>query len=319
MEPPEKSNEWDADFLEPGVSDSDTNEIEATPTASPNARASQLKQRRDEDFLDVPHMKVEKPLYDLAADHRKPEVKRPCPLFLDVFLYPLNRAGLLTLAVIFGGPLALGTLSFFCYFLMRTVPILIFISVPVIMASVAVTFGMILFYLWYVCECLRESSSGTIRAPETMGHTPGIMDLFCQLFQVICCLLLFISTYLSTVHSFALEGIARLLLMGVLVFVFPMVFLGVVSSDSFRGFHPVPVVKNTARCFIPYCIVVSVLGGLHILPTWLIRLIPGMTEIIKWRITIADIVLVLAEVYLLMVSAHIIGWFAYKYRERLEW
>ncbi len=319
MEPPEKSNEWDADFLEPGVSDSDIDKAEGTPAVSPSTRASQLKQRKDEDFLDLPHMKAEKPLYDLAADLRKPVVKRPCPLFLDVFLYPLNRAGLMTLAVIFGGPLALGGISVLCYFLMRAVPILIFVSVPIIMASVAVTFGMILYYLWYVCECLRESSSGAIRAPETMGHAPGIMDLFCQLFQVICCLLLFISTYLSTVHSFALEGIARLVLMGVLFFVFPMVFLGIVSSDSFRGFHPVPVVKNTVRCFIPYCLVVVVLAGLHSVPPWLIRLVPGMAQIVKWGITIADIVLVLAEVYLLMVSAHIIGWFAYKYQERLEW
>ena len=137
--------------------------------------------RFDEDaFLDIPKLKHD-PAETIEL-HRpeEPTPKRPFPAFIDVFLYPFGKAGLATLSIMLGGPTVLILVALACIWLCQAAPLLLLLAIPIGLAGAVVALGMVLYFCWYVCECIRDSADGGIRAPDTMGMTPGIMDMFVQ-------------------------------------------------------------------------------------------------------------------------------------------
>ena len=269
----------------------------------------------DEDLLDPPQIEQDKPLYDLTAPPEKPVPRRRLPWCLDIFCYPANRPGLGALGVMVGVPLGLIGLCLGSYALMSGVPILIFIMVPMLMGTAGVILFMLLYYNWYLCACVRDSAGGGLRAPETLGQTPDAMELFGHLFQVGVCVGLFLGLYSSVTYGVSWGPIVYPLFCGVLVFCFPLCLLSVITMESLGGLNPLLLLRNLVRVFLPYCGLVTLLSVLHGSALWGMGLLRADHS---WSVPGA-LGVAAVEAYLLLVSAHLLGRFSWKNRDRLDW
>jgi len=219
----------------------------------------------------------------------------------------------MTLGVMVGVPLVLIGLSLASYPLIPAAPILIFVIVPLLLASLAGTLIMLLYFLWYLCTCVRDSAAGGLRTPETLGQTPGLFELFGHLFQVGVCVGLFPGPYGFVTYAVS-WGPVYSLVCALLVFCFPLCLLSVISMESLGGLNPLLLLRTLPRVFLPYCGLVTLLSLLHGPVRWgtLLWLEPSM--IAPWVLGVAVV-----EAYLLLVSAHVLGRFGWKYRDRLDW
>ena len=126
---------------------------------------------------------------------------RKLPWIIDIFLYPISKAGLTTIGIIIGVPLAM-TL----FMLLLGVMTLAYPPMYVFVVFFGIIGGLIqtvisLFAYWYLCECIRDSADGGIRAPETMATTPGIGDIFWQFMKLVGCLIFFWAPLAGYVYS----------------------------------------------------------------------------------------------------------------------
>lgn len=284
-------------------------------TATPGREASLVDRFKDEDLLDPPEIEQDKPLYDLTASTETPVPRRRHPWVLDIFCYPANRPGLSTLGVMVGVPLVMIGLSLASYSLMPAAPVLIFVIVPLIMAAMAGTLIMLLYFLWYLCTCVRDSAAGGLRAPETLGQTPGAVELLGQLFQVGICVGVFLGLYSSLTYGVSLSPIIHRLFCGTLVFCFPLCLLSVISMESLGGMNPFLLLRTLVRVFLPYCGLVTLLSVLHGSALWGMGLSQADRALnVPWALGVGAV-----EAYLLLVSAHLLGRFSWKNRNRLDW
>ncbi|MCH7917853.1 MAG: hypothetical protein IIC50_07685 [Planctomycetes bacterium] len=299
------------DFLEP---DGGGEREPPERTDATGREASLMDRFKDEDLLDPPNIEQDKPLYDLTASAETPVPRRRHPWYLDIFCYPANRPGLSTLGVMVGVPLVLIGLSLASYPLMPAAPILIFVMVPLVMAAVAATVIMLLYFLWYLCTCVRDSAAGGLRAPETLGQTPGVWELFGNLFQVGVCVGLFLALG-SMTYGVSRGPIGCSLFCGILVFCFPLCLLSVISVESLGGLNPLLLLRNLVRVFLPYCGLVTLLLVLHGSVLRGMGLLQAHHSLsVPWALGVAAV-----EAYLLLVSAHLLGRFSWKNRDRLDW
>ena len=265
----------------------------------------------DKDMLsEVPE--EDDPLYPdiLASKQETPSEKRPLPWFIDIFLYPLNRAGVINLAVTFGVPLVLIMLTLGCLAIAGAVPILILVAVPLAMGTAIVSLLMVLYLGWYMTECVRSSSEGHIRTPDTIGQTPGMMELFALCFQVFLCGMVFLGMSWSFRATFMPPDWAQQILDLSLAFLLPMTLLSIISLESIRGLNPILNVRLIGTTFLPYCGVAIPLYFAQKGLFWACFRIPGKAGMIT---------LALCEVYSIMVSAHVLGRFAWKQQDKLIW
>jgi len=192
------------------------------------------------------------------------------------------------------------------------VPLLLLIMAPLAIISALVIITMVLYYGWYLCECLRDSATGGIRAPDTAGQTPGPMDLFSQNLLTIVCTLVFAGLFASLNTSLSLEGTGTRILAAAVAYFYPISLLGVVTLESLRGLNPLYNLRNIARTFLPYTalLIIFCLGqaGLFAL---CFRQFPST----RYRV----IALALLEIYFALISAHALGRFAWRYQDKLDW
>jgi hypothetical protein len=252
---------------------------------------------------------------------------RKLPWFIDIFLYPISKAGLSTIGVIIGVPLAM-TLFMLLLGLMMLVfpPMLVFV----------VFFGMIgglirilisLFAYWYLCECIRDSADGGIRAPETMATTPGIGEMFWQFMRLVGCFIFFWAPLAGYFYSsggrwlFLLSGNEPLesgfspsiliLLLAYAVFFFPMGLLSVVFFDSLAGLNPILIIGSILSTFFQYCGLILLFFAIGALSILSVTILPQL-----WFLRFFSNVTLL---YMAMVYAHLLGRFYWKYQEKLNW
>ena len=302
----------DQGFLDnlPDEPSAETDEHTSWPVPEAQSPRS-LRRFTDEDLLaEIPE--EEDPLYpDILKPRENASVpKRPTPWFIDIFLYPLNRTGVINLAVTFGVPLILILLTLGCINMAKVAPLLIFVAVPLAMGSLIATLLMCLYFGWYVTECVRSSGEGNVRAPDTIGQTPGMFELFALCFQVILCGMVFLGMSWSAQASFMRPGWPQQTLDAALAFLLPMTLLSIIFLDSIRGLNPLLNLKLIAFTFLPYCGVTIPLILAHKALFWACLRLPD---------PIGLITLALCEVYGAMVSAHVLGRFAWKQQHKLIW
>jgi hypothetical protein len=245
------------------------------------------------------------------ADDEDIQTERNLPWLIDIFLYPFSKAGTVMLGILIGVPfflhlvgqtIRIGVLSF---------PALIILLVAVSIIGYLIRLVLIFYGYWYICECIRDSCEGSIRAPETIAKTPDIFELLKQFFYILICFLLFAApSFFYWRYTKNIDTVFWTMT-GVVVFFFPMTFLAVIMFDSLRGLNPLLILPSIISTFISYCgliLFITALSGLFVL---LIKLVSGIPYI--------RYLAMLLEIYAFIVEAHLLGRFYFKYQEKLYW
>jgi hypothetical protein len=302
----------DQSFLEDLPEDQLFEVEEQTASPEPKPQSSRPFRRFNEEDMFGEKPEEEDPLY---PDIMQPKqgtavIKRPFPWFIDIFLYPVNRTGIINLIVTFGVPLLLIALTAGSIALAKVAPLLIFVAVILALSALMTTLVMCLYFGWYVTECVRGSAEGLIRAPDTIGQTPGMMELFALCFQVVLCGMVFLGMSWSFGATFMPPYWAQLILDTALALLLPMTLLNIIFVDSIRGLNPLINIKLIGITFLPYCYMAIPLYLAHKGLFW---------ACLKLQSPVGLITLTLCEVYGAMVSAHVLGRFAWKQQDKLTW
>lgn len=248
----------------------------------------------------------------LGIEKAGPVVERKLPWLIDIFLYPLSKSGLTILGIVITVPFLLHALvKFLGLFTLVFPPMLVFFAAFAIIRLI-VSFVLVLYMYWYVCECIRDSADGGLRAPETLGSTPGLGELLWQFLKIGGCLAFFslpiLVYYFSHTRGF---DMIFWVLCACSIFFFPMGLLSVIIFDSLRGLNPILIIGSIFSTFFQYCGLVIFFYALSLLVTAMVYILPQ-----SW---ILGHVIKLISFYLTMVGAHLLGRFAWHYQEKLNW
>lgn len=248
--------------------------------------------------------------YMLKGNDEPPQ--RSLPWLIDIFLYPLSKAGLTILFLSAGVPFLLRVvLKFFLYFSGAFPPMLVFwvLSIVVHHASLLL---FTLYMTWYVCECIRDSAEGGIRAVDSTAATPGFGELFGRFLSVLASAALCMApalVYLSQTRS--TDGLFWTLY-GVGGFLFPMALLAVVMFESLGGLNPLLVLGSIFSTFFRYGVLVPFCYVLCLL-------IPVAARRLFTELWILGYALLFLAFYQLLILAHLLGRFYWRNQERLSW
>jgi phage FluMu protein Com len=246
----------------------------------------------------------------LRRDDEAPRRKLPWPI--DIFLYPLNRAGLTVLILSAGLPfLVRAILRFFMYFSAVFPPMLVFWVMFIVFHWFALALSL-LYMNWYVCACIRDSATGGIRATDTTASTPGLGELLGQSVVVIAGAAVCLAPALIYLnHTRSLDRLFWVLY-GVGGFFFPMTLLAIVMFEGLRALNPLLVVGSILSTFLRYCVLVPFCYVLCLL----IPVVGRYLFTPSWALAYA---LLFLAFYQLLVLAHLLGRFYWNNQERLNW
>ena len=231
-----------------------------------------------------------------------PATQRKIPWFIDIFLYPFNWPGLKHLTLFILVPLLFDILA-------RYLP-----GIFGFLASVAGSIAylpLFLYLYWYLAECVRESASGWVRAPQGFGGLPTLRDMFGQVINIIGCLAVFFAPFVLYMLFAQKAGIIFWLLLIYAVSLYPMTLLAVTLFDSGRGFNFRLIFKSISSTFLPYMGLVLFL----VLIVILISLIP--LEAIDSQFL--NHFVRAFVIYAAFIGAHLLGRFYWKYQYKLNW
>ena len=239
---------------------------------------------------------------DSQAEKTGSAGSRKLPWILDVFLYPFNVPGLKHIAIFTGIPLLNAIV-------MRVIPGCFNILFSYVRW---VVYGVLILYMfWYISVCIRDSADGWVRAPEGLGSIPDFSDMFEQVVNIIGCLgVCFGPAIIYALFTGVLDAIFWLLL-SLALFFYPMGLLAVAIYDSPVGFNPRVIIRSISGTFFPYCclvLLIFAIGGF----------IYVIVATLPWT-QLRPYILIAALTYLTMVTAHILGCFYFKHREKLNW
>ena len=227
--------------------------------------------------------------------------KRKLPWIIDIFLYPISIPSLITLGIIIVIPL-----------LIDIVAALLGPFAPAIALPGFIINSVIGLYLyWYITECIRDSAAGGLRAPETLGSTPGLGDMSMRALNIIACLIVFwgpVGFYFYYTHK--TDAIFWSLRAYAIIFV-PMGLLAVIMFDSSSGLNPLLVLCSIFSTFLPYCAMVIafiLIGSL----TVIVSSVALISQILSFVIHCINL-------YLALVGAHLLGRFYWRYQDKLKW
>jgi hypothetical protein len=239
---------------------------------------------------------------DSKAEQAESAGRRKLPWILDMFLYPFNMPGLKHIAIFTGVPLLIAIV-------MRIIPgffdmLFFYIS--------CVVYGVLIIYMfWYISICIRDSADGWVRAPEGLGSIPDFSDMFEQVVNIIGCLgVCFGPAVIYALFTGGLDVIFWLLL-SLAFFLYPMGLLAVAIYDSPAGFNPRVLFRSISSTFFPYCclvLLIFAIGGF----------IAVVAAVLPWA-QLRPYILIAVCTYLTMVTAHILGCFYFRHREKLKW
>jgi hypothetical protein len=234
-------------------------------------------------------------------DSPQPPPQRKYPALVDVFMYPANMQGLIFLAIAVLVPLLIRMASIvLCIFgfLLSIFNLLI-----------------IMYIYWFLAQCVRDSASGGLRAPETVAETPGLWELLWQVFELLVCLALcavpaigyYIYTYETDQLFWCLAGFGA--------FIYPMALLSVIMFDSISGLNPLIIIPSIFSSFFQYCGLVVLISAIIFLYVQTRKLLPDDYFL---RFVLYPLVQA-AELYLAMMAMHLLGRFYFKYQGKLNW
>ena len=277
-----------------------------------------------------------------VAEHRK------LPWIIDLLLYPLNVSGLVIFGIVIGIPLIINVISWCLGVLSQVIPAAYLLAILFLFVALFIKFIILLYVYWFFCQCIRNSAQGNRRAPETMGSTPGIGELFGQIFRVLVCFVvlwipvlyylmiplkpympwilltwpmslygLFIADFddLMQIYSFFVRNEVHFFsLVGLSVFIFPMGLLAVVMFDSLRGLNPILIVGSIFSTFFQYCVIAMVFCVPVVI---FMGFFFGIFKLLPLPLSV--MIMKSVNLYLLMISGHLLGRFYYRNEERLYW
>lgn len=219
---------------------------------------------------------------------------------IDILLYPANTAGLTMLIIVVGIPVFLGLLVQF------SGPFAMVIGLPAFIIDVLIR----LYAVWYYAECVHDSARGGVRAPMTLDTAVDLRETWSRVLYLVAVYLLFVfpaGIYWIWVRR--TDAVFWGLVAWAIVF-FPMGLLAMVIHDSTSALNPLFLLGAILRTFLPYLGLLILLGmfaGLYLL-------LGGLPS--HWLL---DVLGMLLMTYLLLIVAHVLGRFYWRYRERLDW
>ncbi len=247
----------------------------------------------------------------VLQDHREPP-PRKLPWPIDICLYPLSKAGLTILFLSTGVPFLLRlVLRFFAYGTGAFPPMLIFWVLFIVLHYAALLL-FLLYLTWYLCECLRDSAAGGLRAADTTANTPGLGELLGQCLVVAAAAGVCLAPALVYFNSARSANVPFWTLFAVGGFVLPMALLAVVMFESLRALNPLLLLGSIFSTFFPYCLLVPFCYGLCLL-------VPVATRCLFSEFWILSYVLIFLAFYQWLVLAHLLGRFYWRNRQRLNW
>lgn len=228
--------------------------------------------------------------------------KRLLPFFLDIFLYPFNMSGLLSLIGFVSAPVLLYPVIFLgCY------GSLLYLGLMLCLTA---------YIFWYFSLCIQRSAEGQVRAPDSFMQDANmdLWDMFLQMLRtilliIVCLLPAFI--YLSVTKNS--NAIFYAMLAGSIFFL-PMMLLASVMFDSFwAAWNPRVIIGGMFSSFLGYLgLVITFYIPISIY--FYIEYLSSQQENI-----VLPIVLNACSLYMIMVSSHLLGWFFYRNEEKLYW
>jgi len=240
--------------------------------------------------------------------------QRKLPWVVDIFLYPFNTKGMGIILLCVGIPLILRFVTKTLDFLTRMFfPMLVF-WVPFIIFHWGSLLLLTMYVCWYWHECILDSASGGIRAPETAGITPGVSEILRQSFRTFACLCYsMLPAVVYVGYSQQYDDPICWLLCGFGFFLFPMIILAVAVFDSLLVANPLLVIGSVFSTFFQYLGVVIFCPGPYLLLLLALAFIRSQD---LWPLAYLFLLLCF---YLNLVLAHVMGRFFWKYRDKLNW
>lgn len=247
------------------------------------------------------------------TDKIEADYERKFPWLIDIFFYPTSPAGLLILSIVILGSafmdLILLAIAFFNIGALSAL-----ISLILLIGFLIIRIILWLYGYWYFSVCIEESARGKTRAPEilTRDTNEDVLEIFTNMFRLVFCLLL--CTGAALVYWLNTKQLNEIfwILLTVGVFFLPMVLLRMVMFDSLSGLNPFAIVWSIFKIFPRYCLVLL----FFYLPMVLTALMARWVPLELWG---GRFILKATNMYLLLVSAHVLGWFYYRNDERLQW
>jgi DNA-directed RNA polymerase subunit RPC12/RpoP len=289
---------------EPPAVETETDDLKLIDSPKPlNGDLLELEEKKARQEVSADDRRREEELRASILGKSSPEYsgERKLPWPIDVLLYPLSGPGLIILGIVIVIPLlidlARGMLGPFAGFIL--VPGLIVDGV------------ILLYFLWYVAECIRDSGLGGVRAPDTLAQSPGLSEMFSRMGRTFACIavsLLPLSVYWWRVRTTD-ATYSSLLALGVAIC--PMALVSATMHDSIGGLNPFLLVVSVLRTFLSYLGLILILGLMTFL---LFRIQWAVADDFVLRFVVGN-----AEYYPMLIAAHLVGRFYWRNRERLDW
>ena len=227
--------------------------------------------------------------------------RRKLPWLIDLFFYPANIPGVIFLVIVILIPLILDILMFLLGIFAGL------IAIPSLILYVLVW----LYSYWYLVQCIRDSGLGGIRAPNTIAETPGLAELLQSFVRILACLALCAAPAFFYRRWTGRTDNIYWILIGFGAFYYPMALLAVGMFDSFAGLNPLIVIPSIFGTFFQYSALTILFAGVGLLfRKAKVGLLEGVLLYHLWRFLM---------LYLLMVAAHLLGRFYFRYQEKLNW
>ena len=281
-------------------------EVPTNKTTAENSTAQTLIHKEDT-ASDLTLEERQKLGGEIRADEPEQIEERKLPWAVDIFLYPTSTSGIIHIVIFIILPILLGLLDRFVFSLAHHY------GGMLLMIFYVFLYG---YMFYYFAECIRDSATGGLRAPDTPASIPSKEDMIEQCVYLLACYALFLGPaifYRSYTHftETQMNGVIFWCLYAYGIFFLPMGLLAVVMFNSVNGLNPVLLICSIASTFLPYCgliIIICILGFLIIA---IGRILP-QSRILGHTLSAAGI-------YLAMVLAHILGRFYWRYQKKLNW
>ncbi|UCC97737.1 MAG: hypothetical protein JSW66_18065 [Phycisphaerales bacterium] len=285
----------------------------AVPSEEISAQQAEVTSRQDirDDASGEHFEQMQRGMGRMPVRESDPVVERKLPWILDIFLYPTSKTGLTILGIVV---VVRVTFRIVVRFLgvasQQFLPCLAFFG---LMWGVGLLVRIVLYlYLyWYLCECIRESAAGGIRAPETAGRSAGVGEMLWQVMMTSGCFIFCLGPALFYFIEARETDIIFWCLAVYAVVFFPMSFLAVVLLESWRGLNPILLGRSILSTFLPYCAMIAAFGSAGL---FIVDRAPN-----PWASSLSLFVTFCLGGYLAMVVAHLLGWFYHRYAEELDW
>ena len=213
---------------------------------------------------------------------------------------------------------------------LRRAPGTLFILIALAIGVYLVLLG---YMVYYIGLCVSDSAKGGRRAPDiTTLDLPDAGELLSQLFLILGAIA--ICFWPASLYYVCTKRIDLVfwVLSACGIFFLPMALLAGILFDAIHALNPLFIIGSISRTFLPYCALVPLFCGLGGLLAIIAPNIFSMPSAQSLQGGIGQIMLVLARlfgatltypgmafIYLAMVAAHLLGWFYWWYKDKLNW